>query len=224
MCASDRQFKMRSLPNFAFLVVPVLMLFLQSRTEDGDFLLGALPYVPYMFLLMVPATWDVARFAEAWEGRWVLEELEPHARCEFTRGAMKAAVARYLFVPLGLLSLPLAFFLGVRGLPDLCLAASLVAAATFRLLPKFGGDPPFTQKAANHLGQSNLVLMFGVMAIAALLGAAQFALGYVPFAVPLLAPVALAAAVLSWRALARVPLRLKDEPRARRRRGAIARR
>lgn len=221
-CTSDRQFKLRSIPNMTVMVVPFVLMFVRGGVDELDAMRSMLAYFPYLFLLIVPVTWDMARFAESWEGRWVFDELGERERAELTRGAMKAAIVRYLAVPLLVFSAPVLVFIHLEQWPDLVLAAGLVAVVSMKLLPRYGGEPPFIKKATKTMSGSNMGLFFAIVTFGGLLGLVQFGLGKLPLVIEVLALLSIAGVVRSWRTLCRLDLAPRAGKRGRARR-AVAR-
>ena len=87
--------------------------------------------------------------------------------------------------------------------PNAFSCGTLGALVSIAVMKALRIDPdllPFTRKPSQRMGQSNIGLMFAVMLAGFAAGGTQYALGRVPGAIAVAAPLGLVAAVFTWRA------------------------
>lgn len=216
LCASERQFKLRTMPMLVVSVVPFAMVFLMRKDDGFDPLWMCLPYAPYLLLFIAPGIWEASRFSETWKGRQVFDVLTSEERREFVRGARRAQIVRYVVLPT-LIVVPLAMAVsGVDKGFDLLLASEVAFLAAVRITGWFDFEP-FTEKFSQANARSNFALMFAASLIVISLVGAQVGLSYVPFAIPVLSIIALPLVPRAWRELPE-----KSERKRPRRRRAVA--
>ncbi len=218
LTSADRSFKLRTMPMLSIVVMPFFLLFIMDRDFSVEQVIGLLPYAPYVLLFIVPSFWDASRFSETWEARSVFDLLSDDERVELVRGARRAAIVRYLAIPLVLTVLIASLVCSSQVLPSIALSAEVALIAAIWVLGWYDHEP-FTQKFSQSNVRSNLALGFMATLLIAILGLGHFALSFVPYAVPVAALLLAPCSVWMWRTL---PVRPRKKRR--RKRGRAVRR
>jgi hypothetical protein len=210
LCSRDRQFKLRTYPSLAFvLLLPILWV-----TTGYHGLRAALADLPtthkhllalYGACAMLPSVLIQLRFSDNPQSAWIYTALPIRVPGEVLAAAIKALMVRFVLPAFILLAGGTLAIWGPAVWDDITLAACttlLMCMAQALLMGRFF---PFSQPfavadASGRMSKSLLLIL-----IPAGLGGLHYALTFSPPMVPLAIPVALILSLLMYRAYARTP-------------------
>ncbi len=210
VCSRDRQFKLRTYPTLAFLILlPAFWLF--SGYGGVSQALEELPrtrkhlFVLYMGCMMIPAALIQLRFSADWQAAWVYFAAPVRKPGEIITAAMWAIVARFVLPAYLVISVLTLAVWGPAIWADLLMAGSATLLMCILQSMLFGRRLPFAEQfgVMEGSGRMNRSLLF--MLLPAALGGLHLGLTMLPMAVVAATPVLLAVALLLLRSYRRTP-------------------
>ncbi len=206
LCSRDRQFKLRTYPSIAMLlVVAVIMLPRgQSLAETINQLPDTRCYILLLYFacMFVPMALTVIRFSDRYEAAWVYYTTPLERPGDVLSAMLKVLLVRFA-VPLFLfMALVVLAIWGPRTLPDVALALCGTLAAGALQAMAAGRRFPFAEefKPSENSGRLIRSLLHVIFPLA--LGGSHYLLTFVPLGVPLAIPIVIVLLVLPLRVYA----------------------
>lgn len=203
LCSRDRQFKLRTYPSIAMLlVVAVIML---PRGESIAETLSHLPSTKSYILLLyfacmfVPMASAVIRFSDRYEAAWIYYTTPLDRPGDVLSATLKVLLVRFAIPLFLLLALVVLAIWGPRVLPDVVLASCGLLAASALQAMLAGRRFPFTEEFKPSENSGRLVRSLLHIIFPVVLGGLHYFLTFVPFGVPLAIPVMIGLLSIPWR-------------------------
>jgi len=209
LCARDREFKQRTYPTFAFLVLlPVMWTFI----GDGGFH-AALERLPdtkqyllplYLACMLTPLTFMQTAFSSRHEAAWIYHAVPLHRPGVVLVATLKMTFVRFVIPAFVVVSVLVLTVWGFSITVDIVAAFSVTLFVSVLQAILFGRNLPFSKEfnvaqQAGHVGRS-----FLLMILPATFGGLHYLLQWIsPWTLPAYAAVMLLAAVLLMQAYAR---------------------
>lgn len=191
MTGRERQFKQTLLPSFGYIIIMIIVPMLGKHAIISDYTSGyKYLVILYVFMMVSFALCSSLLIGNSQTSTWVFKTVPLASPASFFKGAINAAFARF-FVPFYLvMGTGVCAFWGIRVLPDVFIA--FLAIYLITLLLYYFQQPgfPFSLEKTAVQGGSNAAKVFGLMALAGLVGFLHYSLlKWFPFANLMLIPV-----------------------------------
>ena len=209
LASRDRQFKLRAYPQVFFLFFFPIIVLLVSERGPAQVIAGLAESKAYLLLLYL-ASWMLAtvvmlaEYSNQFEAAWVYYALPLHRPGELMLGAIKALACRFTVPVFVLLAIVLSLAAGPEILVDVALALCMTGVITLAVALIACRNLPFSTAISALQSGSRIGRSLVLLVIPAAAGAFHYLLTFVPYAVP----VAVIAAAVLYRALARMYARL----------------
>jgi hypothetical protein len=191
MTGRERQFKQTVLPSFGYMVIMMILPNMDKHSSFTDFTTGyKYIFILYILLIVPFALCTSLLLGNNQTSAWVFKSLPLKSPASFFKGAIAAAFARF-FVPFYLLVGTVVCFLwGIRVLPDVLIAFLSIYLITILLYYFQKPGFPFSMEKSAVQGGANTIKVFGLMALAGIVGFLHYLLlTWNPFASLMLIPV-----------------------------------
>ncbi len=177
MTGRDRQFKQTMLPSVGYIIIMIIAPIVGKPGSFSDFTTGyKYLLVLYAFLMISFALGTSLMIGNNQTSTWVFKSMPLNSPANFFKGTIKAAFGRF-FLPFYLVMGAMVCALwGIKVLPDVFIA--YLSIYLISLLSYYYQKPafPFSLEKTALQGGSNVVKVFGLMALAAIVGFLHFAL------------------------------------------------
>jgi len=177
MTGRERQFKQTMLPSFGYILIMIIAPNVGRHGNFGDFTSGYnYLLVLYAFVMISFALCTSLLIGNNQTSTWVFKSMPLKSPASFFKGAINAAFARY-FIPFYLLmGTGVCVLWGIKVLPDVIIAFLAIYLITLLLYYYQQPGFPFSLEKTAVQGGANAIKVFGLMALAALVGFLHFAL------------------------------------------------
>jgi hypothetical protein len=191
MTGRERQFKQTVLPSFGYMVIMMILPNMDKHSSFNDFTTGYKYIFILYILLIVPFSLCTSLLlGNNQTSAWVFKSLPLKSPASFFKGAIAAAFARF-FVPFYfLVGTVVGLLWGIRVLPDILIAFLSIYLITILLYYFQKPGFPFSMEKSAVQGGANTIKVFGLMALAGIVGFLHYLLlTWNPFASLMLIPV-----------------------------------
>ena len=191
MTGRERQFKQTMLPAFGYILIMIIAPNIGKHGSFSDFTTGYnYLLVLYAFAMISFAICSSLLIGNNQTSTWVFKSMPLASPASFFKGAINAAFARY-FIPFYLvMGTGICVLWGVKVLPDVFIAFLAIYLITLLLYYYQQPGFPFSLEKTAVQGGANAIKVFGLMALAALIGFMHYGLlKWFSFANLLLIPV-----------------------------------
>lgn len=177
MTGRERQFKQTVLPAFGYIFIMIIL----PNVGKGKSLSEITAGYNYLFILyalmMIPLSLCTSLLIGNYQtSTWIFKSLPLVSPANIFKGAIKAAFVKFFIPFFCLFGTALCYFWGLQILPDIAIAFLAIYLITmlmyYNQLPGF----PFSMEKTALQGSSNAFRVFGVMALAAILGYSHYLL------------------------------------------------
>lgn len=177
MTGRERQFKQTLLPTFGYIIIMIILPNFGKHQTFSDFTTGYKYFlILYVFMMVSFALCSSLLIGNCQTATWVFKSLPLKSPASFFKGAIKAAFARF-FVPFYLLIGTVVCVLwGIKALPDVIIA--LMSIYLMTLMAYYFQQPgfPFSLEKTAVQGGSNVMKVFVLMALSAVVGFLHYSL------------------------------------------------
>ncbi len=220
----DRQFKLRTYPNVALVLIFGAM-FILSDPGGLRHAFETLPethkhlFMLYMCCALAPTAILQMRYSDRYEAAWIYRVLPLATPGQVLRAGLKVVLVRLVLPSFALVTLVTLAIWRTKAVPDVLLAlcATLLTCALQALL--IGDHLPFSEPFAMMEGSGRVSRSLLFMLLSLVLGGLHYLLTFAPYGVPVATPLVALAAGLALRAYGRRPWRAilaeEEAPRAR---------
>ena len=191
MTGRERQFKQTLLPTFGYIIIMMVLPNIGKHSNFNDFTTGfKYLFILYVFMIVSFALCTSLLIGNYQTSSWVFKSMPLKSPASFFKGAIKAAFARF-FIPFYIVVGTVVCFLwGIKALPDVFIAFLSIYLITLLLYYSQQPGFPFSLEKTAIQGGSNAMKVFGLMALAGIVGFLHYLmLKWFPFANLLLIPV-----------------------------------
>lgn len=191
MVGRERLFKQTLLPSFGYIIIMMIVPNIGKHGSFNDFTTGyKYLFILYIFMIISFALSGALLIGNNQTSTWVFKSMPLKSPADFFKGTIKAAFARY-FIPFYILvGIVVCALWGIKVLPDVFIAFLSIYLIT--LLSYYYQQPgfPFSLEKTAIQGGSNAMKVFGVMALAGIIGYTHYLLlNWFDFANLMLIPV-----------------------------------
>jgi hypothetical protein len=191
MVGRERLFKQSMLPSFGYIIIMIIAPNVGKHGNFSEFTTGyKYLFVLYSFMFISFAISGSLLIGNYQTSTWVFKSMPLKSPADFFKGTIKAAFARY-FIPFYIVvGIVVCSLWGIKVLPDVFIAFLSIYLIT--LLSYYYQQPgfPFSLEKTAIQGGSNVMKVFGVMALAGIIGYAHYLLlNWFDFANLMLIPV-----------------------------------
>jgi len=191
MTGRERQFKQTMLPTFAYVILMIIAPNINKHQSFSDFTSGyKYLLILYAFTLVAFSHCTALLIGSNQSSTWLFKSLPLKSPASFFKGAINAAFARF-FIPFYLIiGIVVCVLWGIKVLPDVFIAFLAIYLITSLLYYFQQPGFPFSLEKTAIQGGMNAIKVFGLMALAGIVGFTHFALlKWFDFANLLLIPV-----------------------------------
>jgi hypothetical protein len=191
MTGRERQFKQTLLPTFGYIIIMIILPNIGKHESLSDFTSGyKYLLVLYVFVMVSFALCNSLLIGNYQTSTWVFKSMPLKSPASFFKGAINAAFARY-FIPFYLVVGTLVCILwGIKVLPDVVIALMSIYLITLLFYYFQRPEFPFSLEKTAVQGGSNAIKVFGLMALAGVIGFVHYSfLQWFTFANLMLIPV-----------------------------------
>jgi len=191
MTGRERQFKQTLFPAFGYMIIMMIVPMFGNHAVLSTFNTGyKYLFVLYVFMMVSFALCSSMVIGNSQTSTWVFKTVPLASPASFFKGAINAAFARF-FVPFYLLvGMGVCAFWGISVLPDVFIAFMAIYLITLLLYYYQQPGFPFSLEKTAVQGGANAAKVFGLMALAGLVGFLHYSLlKWFPFANLMLIPV-----------------------------------
>jgi len=191
MTGRERQFKQTMLPTFAYVILMIIAPNINKHQSFSDFTSGyKYLLILYAFTLVAFSLCTALLIGSNQSSTWLFKSLPLKSPASFFKGAINAAFARF-FIPFYLIiGIVVCVLWGIKVLPDVFIAFLAIYLITSLLYYFQQPGFPFSLEKTAIQGGMNAIKVFGLMALAGIVGFTHFALlKWFDFANLLLIPV-----------------------------------
>lgn len=171
MTGRERQFKQTMLPSFGYIIIMIIAPNVGKHGSFSDFTTGyKYLFVLYAFLMISFALCSSLLIGNNQTSTWVFKSMPLKSPASFFKGTIKAAFARF-FIPFYLVMGTVVCALwGIKVLPDVIIVFLSIYLITLLLYYHQQPGFPFSLEKTAIQGGSNAIKVFGLMALAAIVG------------------------------------------------------
>lgn len=171
MTGRERQFKQTMLPSFGYIIIMIIAPNIGKHGSFSDFTTGyKYLFVLYAFLMISFALCSSLLIGNNQTSTWVFKSMPLKSPASFFKGTIKAAFARF-FIPFYLVMGTVVCALwGIKVLPDVIIVFLSIYLITLLLYYHQQPGFPFSLEKTAIQGGSNAIKVFGLMALAAIVG------------------------------------------------------
>jgi len=191
MTGRERQFKQTMLPSFGYIIIMIIAPNINRNSTFAEFTSGYnYLLVLYVFVMISFAICNSLLIGSNQTSTWVFKSMPLASPASFFKGAINAAFARY-FIPFYIaIGTAVCVLWGIKVLPDVFIAFLAIYLITLLLYYYQQPGFPFSLEKTAVQGGANAIKVFGLMAMAALVGYIHyFMLKWFSFASLMLIPV-----------------------------------
>jgi len=191
MVGRERLFKQTLLPSFGYIIIMMIVPNIGKHGSVSDFTTGyKYLLILYVFMMISFAFSGALLIGNNQTSTWIFKSMPLKSPADFFKGTIKSAFARY-FIPFYIVvGIAVCSLWGIKVLPDVFIAFLSIYLIT--LLSYYYQQPgfPFSLEKTAIQGGSNVMKVFGVMALAGIIGYSHYLLlNWFDFANLMLIPV-----------------------------------
>jgi ABC-2 type transport system permease protein len=177
MTGRERQFKQTLLPTFGYVIIMIIAPNINKHQSFSDFTSGYMYLlVLYVFTMVSFALCSALLIGNNQSSTWLFKSLPLKSPASFFKGAINAAFARF-FIPFYLImGTVVCVFWGIKVLPDVFIAFLAIYLITSLLYYFQQPGFPFSLEKTALQGGSNAIKVFGLMALAGIVGLIHYSL------------------------------------------------
>lgn len=171
MTGRERQFKQTMLPSFGYIIIMIIAPNVGKHGSFSDFTTGyKYLFVLYAFLMISFALCSSLLIGNNQTSTWIFKSMPLKSPASFFKGTIKAAFARF-FIPFYLvMGMVVCALWGIKVLPDVIIVFLSIYLITLLLYYHQQPGFPFSLEKTAIQGGSNAIKVFGLMALAAIVG------------------------------------------------------
>lgn len=171
MTGRERQFKQTMLPSFGYIIIMIIAPNIGKHGSFSDFTTGyKYLFVLYAFLMISFALCSSLLIGNNQTSTWIFKSMPLKSPASFFKGTIKAAFARF-FIPFYLvMGMVVCALWGIKVLPDVIIVFLSIYLITLLLYYHQQPGFPFSLEKTAIQGGSNAIKVFGLMALAAIVG------------------------------------------------------
>ena len=177
MTGRERQFKQTFLPSLGYILIMIIAPNVGKSGNLQDFTTGyKYLFILYVFMMVAFALCTSLLIGTNQTSTWIFKSLPLKSPASFFKSAINAAFARF-FVPFYLvMGIIVSVLWGIKVLPDLVIAFLAIYLITVLLYYFQQPGFPFSVEKTAIQGGSNAIKVFGLMAMAGIVGFIHYSL------------------------------------------------
>ena len=171
MTGRERLFKQTILPSFGYIIIMILVPFFSKPDRLNDMAKSdRYLFILYAFMFVAVTLPGALLIGGNQHTAWIFKSLPMQSPAGFFKGTIKAAFAKFFIPFYCILAIGICSFQGIKVLPDVFIALLVIYLST--LLTYYFQNPAFpfaSEKSAAQAG-GTVIKIFGIFALAAVLG------------------------------------------------------
>ncbi len=177
MTGRERQFKQTVLPMFGYILIMMVLPIINKHQSFNDLTTGyKYLFILYVFIMISFALCSSLLIGNLKASTWIFKAIPLKSPASFFKGSITATFAKF-FIPFYLvIGILICVLWGIKVLPDVFIAFQSIYLVTLLLYYYQQPGFPFSMEKSAVQGGANAIKVFGLMALAGVVGLLHYAL------------------------------------------------